>query len=207
MSRPITPLALIVLRLLCDQPMHPYEIQQQIRLRAYDQAVKLTHGSLYNTVERLAANGLIEPRETSREGRRPERTVYTVTEAGRDTAFNRLADILARYTPEFPLFGSGLAVITLTSPADALTHLRSRAVALEAQVAGERTAYDALRKRGLERARLLDGELKIAQLRTELEYVQTLVADIAAGRVDWEPGSMISRIDTAGDAGPDKEHA
>jgi hypothetical protein len=41
-------------------------------------------------------------------------------------------------------------------------------------------------------------------LRTELEYVQDLVADIAAGRVDWEPVVTNSRMDS-GDA--DKEHA
>lgn len=55
MSRPLTPLALTVLRMLCDSPMHPYEMQQRIRDHAYDQAVKITHGSLYHSVERLAA--------------------------------------------------------------------------------------------------------------------------------------------------------
>ncbi|KAB2341267.1 PadR family transcriptional regulator [Actinomadura rudentiformis] len=212
MARPITPLALIVLRMLHEQPMHPYELQQQIRIRAYDVAVKLTHGSLYNTVERLAVGGLIEPMETSREGRRPERTVYKITEAGRDAASDRLSDLLGRYVPEFPLFGAGLAVITLLPRTEALVHLRSRAVQLEALVAAEQTVYDALRKRGLERCRLLDGELKIAQLRTELEYVQGLVSDMAAGRVDWEPVVINSRIDsddagsdTGGNAG--KEHA
>ncbi|MFG2005769.1 PadR family transcriptional regulator [Spirillospora sp. NPDC048911] len=207
MARPITPLALIVLRMLHEQPMHPYELQQQIRIRAYDVAVKLTHGSLYNTVERLAATGLIEPMETSREGRRPERTVYMITEAGRDAASARLTELLARHVPEFPLIGAALAVITLLPPAEALIHLRTRAVVLESLVAAQQTAYDALRKRGLERCRLLDGELHIAQLRTELEYVQGLVKDIAAGQVDWEPIVINTRIDSGDTADTGKEHA
>lgn len=96
MSKPLTPLGLTVLRMLCDGPMHPYEMQQRIRNHAYDVAVKITHGSLYHSVERLAAAGLIEPLETSREGRRPERTVYAVTSAGRDAARIRLAELLCK---------------------------------------------------------------------------------------------------------------
>ncbi|MFC9972654.1 PadR family transcriptional regulator [Spirillospora sp. NPDC127200] len=195
MARPLTPLALTVLRMLCNEPMHPYEMQQQIRTRAYDQAVKLTHGALYNTVDRLAAGGLIEPLETSREGRRPERTVYAVTEKGRDAAHDRLADLLTRPSDEYPLVGTALALITLLSPRQTLVCLRSRAVALEARLVGERAAFDALRRRGLERHLLLDQELKIAQLRTELDYVSSLVDDIGAGRLDWEAGALSTRID------------
>ncbi|WP_169807822.1 PadR family transcriptional regulator [Actinomadura hibisca] len=195
MARPLTPLALTVLRMLCDEPLHPYEMQQRIRTRAYDQAVKLTHGALYNTVDRLAANGLIEPLETSREGRRPERTVYAVTERGRDAALDRLADLITRPDEEYPMIGAALALVTLLPPQETLACLRTRAVALEARLVGERAANDALRKRHLERHLLLDQELKIAQLRTELDYVSSLIDDIGAGRLDWEPGAVSTRID------------
>src|SRR3954454_13480761 len=80
MSRPLTPLALAVLSLLNTEPMHPYEMRQRIRDYGIDHAVKVAPGSLYHTVERLAGQGLIEPVETTREGRRPERTVYAITE-------------------------------------------------------------------------------------------------------------------------------
>src|SRR5487761_1129824 len=72
---PRTPLALTVLSLLGERPMHPYEMQQLIRERHLDFAIKLKGGSIYDTVERLAAAGLVEVKETSRTGRRPERTV------------------------------------------------------------------------------------------------------------------------------------
>ena len=48
--------------------------------------MRVQRGSLYPAVERLAAAGLIEPAQTAREGRRPERTVYQITEAGREAA-------------------------------------------------------------------------------------------------------------------------
>lgn len=186
MSRPLTPLALTVLRMLCDGPMHPYEMQQLIRDHHYDTAVKVTHGSLYHSVERLAAAGLIEQVETSRAGRRPERTVYAVTAAGRDAAHMRLAELLARPTDEFPLFGTALAFINLLPEAEVARQLRKRAVGLTALLAGRRTINETLRGRGIERYKLVDQEWSIAQAKAELDFVETLAGDLESGRLTWE---------------------
>ncbi|MEV5825849.1 PadR family transcriptional regulator [Spirillospora sp. NPDC052242] len=185
MSRPLTPPALTVLRMLCDGPMHPYEMQQRIRTCHYDAAVKITPGSLYHTVDRLAAAGLIEPLETSREGRRPERTVYAVTTTGRDAAHNRLAELFAKPAEEYPSLGTALAFANLLPPGEVARLLRSRAVALEALLAAGQTVYDALRKNGLERYKLLDQELTITRVRGELDHVRALVDDLESGRMTW----------------------
>lgn len=185
MSRPLTPLALTVLRMLCDGPMHPYEMQQRVRDHAYDHAVKITHGALYHSVERLAATGLIEPLETSREGRRPERTIYAVTTAGRDAAQFRLAELLHSPTEEFPLFGTALAFINLLPEDEVARLLNGRAVALEAALAGHHAAHDALRKQGIERYKLIDQEWLIARVRAELEFTRSLADDLGSGRLTW----------------------
>ncbi|GAA4224398.1 PadR family transcriptional regulator [Actinomadura meridiana] len=186
MSRPLTPLALTVLRMLCDGPMHPYEMQQRIRDHAYDHAVKITHGALYHSVERLASGELIEPLETSREGRRPERTVYAVTSAGRDAAHTRLAELLSRPAEEFPLFGTALAFINLLPELEVARQLRRRAVALESLLAGQRTADDSLQKAGIERYKLLDLEWHIARARAELEFTLSMADDLESGRLTWQ---------------------
>ncbi|GAA4133070.1 PadR family transcriptional regulator [Actinomadura keratinilytica] len=204
MPRPITPLALTVLRMLCDGPMHPYEMQQRIRKHAYDHAVKVTHGALYNSVERLAQQGLIEPVETSREGRRPERTVYRITDAGREAAHRRLADILAEPVEEYPLFSAGLAFVNLLPADEVALHLQRRITALEFLLGGHQTAYEALRKRGLERYKLLDMELNIAAVRTELDFVRTLVDDLAEGRMTWAADDRLTTRHQHGDT-PDEE--
>jgi DNA-binding PadR family transcriptional regulator len=192
MSRPLTPLALTVLRMLCDGPMHPYEMQQRIRDHAYDQAVKVTHGSLYHSVERLASAGLIEPLETSREGRRPERTVYAVTSAGRDAAHIRLAELLARPVEEFPLFGTGLAFVNLLPETEVARQLRTRAIALESLLAGHRTVNASLRERGLERYKLLDQEWSIARFRCELDFVRAMADDLESGRLTWKDDADVT---------------
>src|SRR5262249_61573002 len=77
------PLALAVLTCLYEKPMHPYEMAQTLRFRAKQESIKLNYGSLYGVVESLERRGLIEAVETFQEGRRPQRTVYAITEPGK----------------------------------------------------------------------------------------------------------------------------
>lgn len=187
MPRPLTPLALAVLRLLDAEPMHPYEMQQRIRDYAIDKVVKVAHGSLYHTVERLADQGLIESVETSREGRRPERTVYAITEAGRDEARARLREFVARPAQEYPSFGMALAFVQMLAPGEAASLLDRRAVAVEAALAAHDAVIDSLTKQGIDRVSVVEVEYLTAQLRSELEFVRALSEDIKTGRLAWRP--------------------
>ena len=76
------PLALAVMALLYERPMHAYEMVTLMRERGKHESVRLRYSSLYSVVEALVRDGLISPRETVREGRRPERTVYELTGEG-----------------------------------------------------------------------------------------------------------------------------
>ncbi|GAA0356983.1 PadR family transcriptional regulator [Actinoallomurus spadix] len=187
MSRPLTPLGLAVLRLLHEEPMHPYEMQQRIRDHAIDRVVKVAHGSLYHTVERLAGQGLIEPVETTREGRRPERTVYAITEQGRDEANSRLREFVRHPAREYPVFAMAVSLLTMLPPDDAALLLDRRAVALEADLAAHGTVVDGLIKQGLHRIQLIEVEYCNAQLRSELEFVRAISEDIKSGRLTWRP--------------------
>ncbi len=55
-----------------------------MRQRHHDRAFQIRESPVHDTVSRLADRGFVEPVEVSREGRRPERPVYAITEAGRD---------------------------------------------------------------------------------------------------------------------------
>src|SRR5579862_4177307 len=63
----LTPPGIAILSLLWRQPMHPYEMRHLIRVQEIDRVMKVTHGTLYSTVDRLAASGLIQQVETSRD--------------------------------------------------------------------------------------------------------------------------------------------
>src|SRR5262245_46087896 len=76
-------LAMAVLALVVEAPMHAYRMQQLIKERHKDDVVNVAQrNSIYQTIDRLLRDGLIAVKETSREENRPERTVYEITKAG-----------------------------------------------------------------------------------------------------------------------------
>src|SRR5665213_2376602 len=103
------PLALAVLACLVERPMHPYEISTTLRSRGKELSIKLNYGSLYSVVESLEKHGLIRARETTREGRRPERTVYEITDAGAIECEDWLAELISVPVREFTSLEAGLS--------------------------------------------------------------------------------------------------
>src|SRR2546422_2782843 len=102
---PRTPLALAVMNLLMEGPMHPYEMKSKMKERGHDQVIKIAGGSIYDAVERLEEGGFITAQETSREGRRPEKTTYAITDHGREEIlpwFGRCRRKPATTNPQFP---------------------------------------------------------------------------------------------------------
>lgn len=76
-------LSLVVLGLLNEEPLHPYAMRTRMRERGHERTVRAGGASLYDAVARLERAGLIEVQSSSREGRRPQRTTYQLTAAGR----------------------------------------------------------------------------------------------------------------------------
>jgi DNA-binding PadR family transcriptional regulator len=183
--RTLTPLSLVILELLTERPMHPYEMQQLIRERHTDQVVKVRAGSLYHTVERLRGAGLIEAVETGREGRRPERTVYEITEAGRDQFHANVRELVRTPETEYPLFGLAAEMLSKLGPPEAKDLLRHRAVLLEARIAASEQVLAALAKDGLPRIYMLDTEYLAAMCRAELAWVRQLADEIGTGDLPW----------------------
>src|SRR6478672_3819520 len=127
--------SLTVLCLLRGRPRHPYEMQRLIREWKKDVFLDLKRGSLYHSIGRLQRAGLIEPVRTTREGRRPERTVYRITAAGEQELLAWLRELLANPARDATQFFAGLSFLGHLPPADALEQLDARAGLLEAEVA------------------------------------------------------------------------
>ena len=82
----LTPLGVMVLALLREGEMHPYEMIRLMRHRHDDRIVSVTNGTVYHTVARLERQGLIAEVGIDRDGNRPERTTYALADAGGATA-------------------------------------------------------------------------------------------------------------------------
>jgi DNA-binding PadR family transcriptional regulator len=130
MARPGNPLALAVLALLFERPMHPYEMAATLKERRKEDSIKLRYGSLYTVIEQLLARGLIVASETSREGKRPERTVYRLTAIGLDELRQWMRDLLREPVKEFPQFEAALCLLPVLPPDEAVALLRQRALHL-----------------------------------------------------------------------------
>jgi DNA-binding PadR family transcriptional regulator len=183
-----SPLALAVLAMLTEAPMHPYRMQQLIKARGKDEVINVgQRNSLYQTIDRLLRGDLIAIRETGRDGAFPERTVYEITEAGRDTARLWLREQLAQPAREFPAFPAALSFLPLLSPDDVRRQLETRVVALERELVRIDAMTDEANAVQVPRLFLLEGELVRAQLTAELEWVRTVVADLKAGTLTWSP--------------------
>jgi DNA-binding PadR family transcriptional regulator len=172
------PLALAVLVSLYEKPMHPYEVAQTLRQRAKQESVRLNYGSLYAVVEALEKNGFIKATGTVREGKRPERTVYAITDDGAREMDDWLTELLGVPTKEYPAFMAGLSFIAALSPDDALMALKGRADTLSVKLAGMRGAMGAAMKAGLPRIFELEAEYEEAQLAAELKFVKALVKEM-----------------------------
>ena len=178
---------LMVLVLLAEAPMHPYEMQRVMQARGKDNVVRVQRGSLYPAVERLAAAGLVEPIETERAGRRPERTVYRITEDGLETAELWLSTMLREVRNEFTDFPAALSFMPLLSAPDARAELTARLVSLNKGIAAIKSVTEDLNERfRLPRLFLIDTEYQLVMLQAEFEWVSSVVDDIAAGRLSWD---------------------
>jgi DNA-binding PadR family transcriptional regulator len=183
----LTPLAMAVLELLLEKPMHPYEMAQVLRTRHIEARANVKPGSLYHAVERLESHGHIEVVDTQREGRRPERTVYGVTEAGRDAFTARAKAMIGTTVPEYPEYASGLSALNELDREDALAELRTRALKLQAEAAAEQVIMDSLAAKPLPAVYWLDVRYIAARRAFELAWTNQLIEDITTGRVEWVP--------------------
>ncbi|WP_020668170.1 PadR family transcriptional regulator [Amycolatopsis nigrescens] len=182
----LTPLAMAVLELLHEKPMHPYEMAQLMRERHMGLRIPVKAGSLYHTVERLEGQRLIEVVTVQREGRRPERTVYGMTQAGKDAFVERGKAMLSTVADEYPEFACGLSVLDDLDPDEVLVELRNRALRLAAGVASDDVITGHLRERELPEIYWLDWKFYAERRRFELDWTNRLVAEIESGELAWQ---------------------
>ncbi len=185
-------LALALLALLAERPTHPYEMDFLMRNRGLTETIKLNRGSLYTVVETLQRDGLIVPQEVQREGRRPERTVYALTEAGRAKFAGWHRELISKPAKEYLKFTAALAFIAHFAPAEAAALLGERAQRLEEEIEERHFRLRTIMERlSVPRLFLLEEEFALTQREAELRWVRQIIGEIAGGAVSW-PASVAS---------------
>jgi DNA-binding PadR family transcriptional regulator len=188
-DRPVSNLmGLAVLGVLAQRPMHRYEIATTIREQGKDDDMSVKWGSLYTVVSSLERHGLVEVAGTDREGARPERTTYRITEAGRVEMADWTRELLASPEPEHPRFAAGLSMLGVLSPDEATTLLHDRLDRLDAMIVAHRESL-ATTSEQVARLFLVEDEYALALLQAEADWLRRLLDELGArtfpGMADW----------------------
>lgn len=183
---------LAVLTALYERPMHPYQLHQVLIERGKDLIAEVKPGSIYHAVQRLEKYGLAEAIDTSRDGRRPERTTYRITDAGRTACLGWVEGMIARPKPDYPQFLAGIASMAALEPATAERSLRERAGALEQEITRLQAELDQT-STFLPRVVLVESEYLIAVRTAELAWARGIIADLRSGALHWDE-AMLRRL-------------
>src|SRR5438874_13533638 len=165
-------LALAVLSYLTQGPMHPYELGRTLRDHGDERSIKFNHGSLYMVVQQLERAGFITEQETSREGQRPERTVYALTAAGRDELHDWLRELVEEPQHEYPHFVAALSLIAALPPSQVVDLLTRRLDRLAAQRTEIRELVDGALAQDVHPLFLVEEEYRLALLAAETAFVE-----------------------------------
>lgn len=179
-----SPLALAVLVLLYEEPMHVYRMQQLIKRRGEDEVVNVSQpNSLYQTIARLERAGLLAVGSVDRESNRPERTVYELTDAGKATIVDWTRELVSTNSREYPEFPAAISVLPVLTPKDALKQFEKRISALKSEIARLDARIAAFQF--VPRLFRLEIEYVHAQTTAELRWVQTIAEDLRKGTLVW----------------------
>jgi DNA-binding PadR family transcriptional regulator len=191
-------LAMAILGLLEDGPLHPYGMQQLIKKWGKDQVINVgQRATLYKVINRLVDADLIRACGTTRDHLYPERTSYELTDAGRRLRQQWIAEVLSTPRNEFAEFPAGLSFIPLITPESAAELLTTRRDRLGRRLA-ERDAVIAKAGFPLPRVTMLETEYLHAITDAEIRWIDGVLAGLRDGSITWSAGELqdaASRLD------------
>jgi DNA-binding PadR family transcriptional regulator len=180
-----SPQALAVLGLLGAGPLHPYGIQRLLKLWGKDEVVNVgNRANLYKTIKRLHEAELIAIRQTERDQLYPERTVYELTDEGRQVGLEWLNSMLSNPRNEFPEFPAALSFAMVLGPEGVRNALERRAERLREDLSEIENTLDS-HASNLPRVVLIEDEYRRSMTRAELNWVDEVIGDLRSGTLTW----------------------
>jgi DNA-binding PadR family transcriptional regulator len=181
----LTPLAVLVLGLVDERPMHPYEMVQTLLERKEDRFAKTRPGSLYHTVDRLHAQKMLRVNSVQRSGNRPERTVYAITDVGSDALRRTLTAMLRTPATEYPLLYLALAEAHSLGRDEVVTLLGNRLDAMRTEFEAIDGSVTKATRAGIPEMFRLDAGCRLAVLRAQIDWIEQLRTRLGNGELPW----------------------
>ena len=145
----------------------------------------MSAGSLYRSVERLAADGLVVPTGTEREGNRPERTTYAITEHSTDSMRARLMEMLRTPAQQYPTFPFAIGEAHNLEPDVVVRLLTSYRAQLDGRLLELDSALSYAAERSVSEAYLLNVDYLLVTVTAQRDWIATLITRITAKDLSW----------------------
>ncbi|WP_246563601.1 PadR family transcriptional regulator [Paenibacillus montaniterrae] len=189
-----SPVALAILCFLIEEPMHPYRLQQLIKERGKDEVINVRHRtSIYQTIDRLYRDEAIAIQGKKKNEGRPDLVVYEITELGRDAAYSWIREMISTPAQEFLEFPAAVSFLVLLTPEEVARLFQQRVNALvhsSKRLAEQFQIGESLK---LPRLFLLEAEYQRVVLEAEINWLQSVIADIEANRLTWNMEELRER--------------
>ena len=178
-KRPFSnPLALAILVLLYERPMHPYEMATTMRERRKESSIKLNYGSLYTVIEQLLRERFIVVREVLKEGKRPEKTVYELTRSGETELIDWMRELVSSPVKEYPVFEAAISLLPVLPPEEVIELLEIRIGLLQKTIEEFDEQDRICREMKLPRLFSLESEYSKAVTLAEFKFCKDLLGDL-----------------------------
>jgi len=118
---------LALLGILCDakKPMYGYEIKKLMKEWNIAEYAKISYGSIYYNLERMEKDGLVKGK-TVRNGKQPERRLYSVTEKGEAELMKLLRKNYSEIERSYYPFDIGVSLMWLLPKDEVIKALEKR---------------------------------------------------------------------------------
>jgi DNA-binding PadR family transcriptional regulator len=173
-----SPLVLPILGLLVEAPAHAYALTARLGERYPYLAPR--RSSVTTLLRSLTEAGLVTPGAPERAGRRPQRSVHTLTEAGMDELRERVQRHIVEARSGSVELTTAIAYAGVMSPTVANATFRARIEQLEHQ-------RDALAEHppGLPELHMLETSYGRAVLLADISWLEEIRDRLSAGTLAW----------------------
>ena len=181
----LSAVAVLVLGLLHEQPMHPYQLHQTLVERGDTRIVRVNPGAVYHGVERLERDGWSRWSAPTAPASAPSAPpTGSPTPAGPSSPPGSPA---CSATSTRPTRSSRSVWPRPTScpPTRSSRSWSADGTARSPTGTGSPTSYDSLSRLGLPRRYLLDVEHDLATLRAEIDWLDRTITELQSGALDW----------------------
>ncbi len=203
----LRPLAVMILALLREGDMHPYEMMRLLTERRGNRLLRLQKGTFYHQVAALERDGLIAEAGVKREGNRPERTLYTIRPEGMAAVATWVRAHLGTgsVAADFPV---ALAESHNLERDEVCALLGVRLDALRTERDDVSRTLRAAEARHVDRQYTIELERVRALLDADVSWTESFVEELAAGSLSWgSPSPAHLSSGSAAQAASGKENA